>query len=47
MREQVTAGNIALEYIPIKRQVANGLTKALYKDKFNRFRDLIGLESPL
>ena len=47
MREQVTAGNVALEYVPTKRQVADGLTKALCKDKFNRFRDLIRLESPL
>ena len=47
MREQVTTGNVALEYVPTNRQVANGLTKALYKDKFNRFRDLISLEAPL
>ena len=46
MREQVTAGNIALEYVPTDRQVADGLTKALCKDKFDRFRDLIGLEAP-
>ena len=46
VREQVTAGNVALEYIPTDRQVADGLTKALCKDKFERFRDLIGLEAP-
>lgn len=46
VREQVTTGNVALEYVPTGRQVADGLTKALCKDKFDRFRDLIGLESP-
>ena len=46
VREQVTAGNVALEYVPTERQVADGLTKALCKDKFDRFRDLIGLEPP-
>ena len=46
VREQVTAGNVALEYVPTERQVADGLTKALCKDKFDRFRDLIGLEAP-
>ena len=46
VREQVTAGNVSLEYVPTERQVADGLAKALCKDKFDRFRDLIGLEAP-
>ena len=46
VREQVTADNVALEYISTKRQVADELIKALCKDKFERFRDLIGLEAP-
>ena len=44
VREQVSAGNVALEYVPTEKQVADGLTKALYKDKFKAFRKLIGLE---
>lgn len=44
VREQVTAGNVALDYVPTDRQVADGLTKALSKDKFESFRRLIGLE---
>lgn len=44
VREQVTAGNVALEFVPTDKQVADGLTKALAKDKFERFRQLVGLE---
>ena len=44
VREQVTAGTVALEYVPTDQQVADGLTKALPRDKFEKFRELIGLE---
>lgn len=44
VREQVTAGNVTLDYVPTEQQVADGLTKALSKDKFEKFRMLIGLE---
>ena len=47
VREQVNAGSVALEYVPTEKQVADGLTKALCKDKFETFRKLIGLEPRL
>ena len=46
VREQVAQGNVELEYIATDKQVADGLTKALCKDKFITFRNAIGLESP-
>ena len=47
VKKQVTAGNVALEYIPTDQQMADGLTKALCKNKFESFRSLINLEAPL
>ena len=44
VREQVAANTVALEYVPTDQQVADGLTKALSKDKFEKFCGLIGLE---
>jgi hypothetical protein len=38
-------GKVDLQYVPTEDQVADGLTKALPKDKFIKFRDAIGLES--
>lgn len=45
VREKVNEGVIQLEYIETERQVADGLTKALDKVRFERFRAAIGLES--
>ena len=44
VREQQTAGTVDLQYIPTERQVADGLTKALPKDRFIAFRSAVGLE---
>jgi hypothetical protein len=43
MRERQAKGDIDLQYIPTKKQVADGLTKALLKDKFVAFRNILGL----
>ena len=42
-REKVQAGEINLQYTPTERQVADGLTKPLPRDPFQRFRRAIGL----
>jgi hypothetical protein len=44
VREKVNEGIVQLEYIDTERQVADGLTKALDKVRFERFRKAIGLE---
>ena len=44
VREQQGAGTVDLQYIPTEGQVADGLTKALPKDRFIAFRDAVGLE---
>ena len=44
VREKVNEGVVQLEYIDTERQVADGLTKALDKVRFERFRKAIGLE---
>jgi hypothetical protein len=44
VREKVSDGAIQLEYVNTERQVADGLTKALDKGRFERFRKAIGLE---
>ena len=38
---------MTFEYILTERQVVNDLIKTLYKNKFNRFHDLINLKIPL
>lgn len=38
-REKVQSGEIKLEYTPTDSQVADGLTKALDKTRFKRFRE--------
>jgi hypothetical protein len=45
VREKINEGAIQLEYIETERQVADGLTKALDKVRFERFRKAMGLES--
>ena len=42
-REKVADKSVAFEYTPTDKQVADGLTKALARDKFEAFRDAIGL----
>ena len=44
VREKVNNGTIQLEYINTESQVADGLTKALDKGRFQTFRNAIGLE---
>ena len=45
VREMQADGKADLQYVPTEDQVADGLTKALPKGKFIRFRDAIGLDS--
>jgi hypothetical protein len=44
VREKVNDGTIQLEYVNTESQVADGLTKALDKGRFQTFRNAIGLE---
>lgn len=46
VREAVAAKDITLEYISTDLQLADGLTKALPRDKFEYFRRAIGVEKP-
>ena len=46
VNEKVADGLVELRYIPTSDQVADGLTKALPKDKFVDFCIALGLESP-
>lgn len=43
VREKVTSGEIDLKFINTEDQIADGLTKPLAKDKFQKFRDLLGV----
>ena len=43
-QEQLAQSVIALGYISTNNMVADGLTKALPKNFFKRFKDIIGLE---
>ena len=43
VRENQQSGEVDLRYIPTEQQVADGLTKALPRDKFEAFRDALGL----
>ena len=45
MRKRQAEGDVDLQYIPTKKQVADGLTKALLKDKFVAFRNALGLRT--
>jgi hypothetical protein len=42
-REKVQSGDVELKYTPTELQVADGLTKALDKSRFIRFREAIGV----
>ena len=42
-REKVADKTVAFEYTPTDKQVTDGLTKALARDKFEVFREAIGL----
>ena len=44
VRGQISDGYIDLQYVATDKQVADGLTKALCRDKFESFRALLGLE---
>jgi hypothetical protein len=41
VRERTLTGEVKLEYIPTKSQIADIFTKALAKDLFTKFRDLL------
>ena len=43
VREKQAEGVISLEYIPTERQLADGLTKPLPREPFQRFRTALGL----
>ena len=42
-REKQQSGEVDLQYIPTEQQVADGLTKALPRDKLEAFRNALGL----
>ncbi len=44
VREKVVEGTIDLQYILIKYQVVDGLTKPLLKNKFIKFQNALGFE---
>jgi hypothetical protein len=44
VREKIAECDIELEYVATGDQMADGLTKALPKDKFCAFRKALGLE---
>jgi hypothetical protein len=46
VRERVESGEVAIEYVPTEKQVADGLTKPLSRDKFTKFREALGLYEP-
>lgn len=43
IRDHIKKGTVILEYIPTDRMVADILTKALSRVKFETFRDLVGI----
>jgi CxxC motif-containing protein (DUF1111 family) len=43
LRQEVQNGKIKVDYTPTRSMLADGLTKALSKDKFNEFCQQIGL----
>ena len=42
--EKIEDGSIEFKFIPSEKQIANGLTKVLTKEKFPTFRRALGLE---
>ena len=43
-REKIEDGSVEFKFIPTEQQIADGLTKALTKEKFLIFRRALGLE---
>ncbi|KAI0997805.1 hypothetical protein K3495_g10381 [Podosphaera aphanis] len=43
VREKTADGSVDIRYINTRDQVADGLTKALSKDRFQRFRKALGI----
>ena len=43
-REKIEYKSVEFRYVPTEEQVADGLTKALPKDKYVVFRKALGLE---
>ena len=43
-REMVAQGHVDIKWTPTDEQIADGLTKALPKDRFEAFRKALGLE---
>ena len=43
VREKVAEGRIQLEHVPTQDQIADGLTKPLPRDAFEKFRNALGL----
>ena len=43
VREKTASGEVEMNYIPTDKQVADGLTKALPKDRFQLFRKALGV----
>ena len=43
-REKIEDGSVEFKFIPTEQQIADGLTKALTKEKFFIFRRALGLE---
>lgn len=46
VREAQARGEVDIQYTPTEQQVADGLTKALPKDAFLKFRNAVSLEMP-
>lgn len=46
VRERVSDGEVELKFVPTEQQIADGLTKALPRDRFEQFRSALGLELP-
>ena len=44
MRDKVAEMAIRIEYVPTDDNVADVMTKALARDKFDKFRALIGVQ---
>ncbi|RKK64725.1 Retrovirus-related Pol polyprotein from transposon TNT 1-94 [Fusarium oxysporum] len=46
VRERALDGDVELQYVPTEQQIADGLTKALPKDRFIAFRNALGISNP-
>lgn len=44
IRDSVERQQVVLEYVPTEEQRADGLTKALPRDAFTRFREWVGMK---